>query len=81
MSIFYGIFVVSHGLVRVFDLWTCNQTCFNAARALKPLNNGLKNVEAHKDAVQECDFCEARDFTAAGRYFAIFAIFDMDSLL
>lgn len=57
--------------VRVFDRWTCNQTCFNAARALKPLNNGEEkpaySVEFPLGAkVPGCDFCNPLDYTAAG---------------
>ena len=57
--------------VRVFDPWTCNQTCFNAARALKPLNNGEEKpaytVEFPLGAkVPGCDFCSPFDYTAAG---------------
>ena len=57
--------------MRVFDRWTCNQTCFNAARALKPLNNGeakpVSCVEVPVGSkVPDCDFCTPLDFTAAG---------------
>jgi len=59
-------------VVRVFDRWTCNQTCFNAARALKPLNNGeakpVSCVEVPVGSkVPDCDFCTPLDFTAAGK--------------
>ena len=58
--------------VRVFDRWTCNQTCFNAARALRPLNNGeakpISCVEVPVGSkVPDCDFCTPLDFTAAGK--------------
>ncbi|XP_068678167.1 uncharacterized protein [Montipora foliosa] len=57
-------------VVRVFDRWTCNQTCFNAARALKPLNNGEENPVSSMDVsdgskVPGCDFCSPFDYTAA----------------
>ena len=57
--------------VRVFDRWTCNQTCFNAARALKPLNNGeakpINGVDLPLGSkVPGCDFCSPLDHTAAG---------------
>lgn len=63
--IFFGI------SVRVFDRWTCNQTCFNAARALKPLNNGEAKLVCGVDLplgskVPGCDFCSPLDHTAAG---------------
>ena len=65
----YDIFLIT---VRVFDRWTCNQTCFNAARALKPLNNGeakpINCVEVPVGSkVPDCDFCTPLDFTAAGK--------------
>lgn len=57
-------------VVRVFDRWTCNQTCFNAARALKPLNNGeakpINGVDLPLGSkVPGCDFCSPLDHTAA----------------
>ena len=57
--------------MRVFDRWTCNQTCFNAARALRPLNNGEVNPVTSVEMpvgskVPECDFCTPLDYTAAG---------------
>ncbi|KAL9980509.1 hypothetical protein ACROYT_G009109 [Oculina patagonica] len=57
-------------VVRVFDRWTCNQTCFNAARALKPLNNGeakpITCIEVPVGSkVPDCDFCTPLEFTAA----------------
>lgn len=60
-------------IVRVFDQWTCNQTCFNAARALKPLNNGEEKppqcVEFPPGAkVPGCDFCSPLDYTASGEF-------------
>ena len=61
-------------VVRVFDRWTCNQTCFNAARALKPLNNGEAKTPHSVEfppgtTVPGCDFCSPLDYTAAGELF------------
>ncbi|XP_058952739.2 uncharacterized protein [Pocillopora verrucosa] len=62
-------------VVRVFDCWTCNQTCFNGARALRPLNNGETNPVTSESAempfgskVPECDFCTPLDYTAADQW-------------
>ena len=62
-------------VVRVFDRWTCNQTCFNAARALKPLNNGEAKTPHSVEfppgtTVPGCDFCSPLDYTAAGELFS-----------
>ena len=66
------LFLYNNYPVRVFDRWTCNQTCFNAARALKPLNNGeAKPVGCVEvpigSKVPDCDFCTPLDLTAAGK--------------
>ena len=61
--------------VRVFDRWTCNQTCFNAARSRKPLNNGITALNGHQSEdlnMADCDFCAVEIYTGEGEQHWLF---------